>query len=334
MIGYATHPHSEPNTMSFASHAMSQTNAGAKRSLASCREDLERSWQLSSDEPSPSSQIAHSISNSSDSLDNDDGMGRYRYKRQRTVEPEEVEMKVDEAMMDTTTITSFSRIRITPDNRPPKRTPSNLPQSQNNNNNVTPNASVKAGWYQGQVDAFNNRHGLGTTKHDDGTEYQGQYVHDSIHGQGRYTFVPLHQLVPNPSHTVDPRYDANLLRQTERVHEGLYRCDIPHGGGTTTTKIVDSVPFPSNSQGWTSSGIDIKHVQVIQDVGFHKAEKHGCAVGEGIRFIFTRNGSEGWEESCIRLYNGESTGVNVARDYGIWVCSCLGVDVPTAPTSL
>ena len=216
-------------------------------------------------------------------------------------------------------------IRISASNRPPKQNDStnHLKPSQSQSNGLT--HPVKTGWYEGEVDVLGNRHGKGITKHDDGTEYEGLYVNDVMEGWGRYKFVTLRQLVSNPlfSHK-----SSQLHRHVERSFEGIFHNDKPSGVGKLLTKTTDFVP-QETSQGWDSSGVDIKFIEIVHDVGYHK---DGRAIGEGVRFIFLKTEMKNcWDESCFRLVNGECSNLRVAHDYAEWVCNCLGTDAPAPP---
>lgn len=197
-------------------------------------------------------------------------------------------------------------VRINPDNRPPKDIMSDdSPQ-------------IKAGWYSGHLSYSGNRHGNGTTKHDDGTSYTGEYANDLMEGYGKYTFTTMKQLVHLEG--------MKLHRVTDKVFEGKFVQDVPGGAGVMITTIVDSEP-----ERVQSSGIDVKYVKVVYDVGYYNRD--GKAVGEGARFTYTKTSMTDWKEVCTRLWSGEETGVVVGRSYGEWICDCLGMtSVPTVPS--
>ena len=183
--------------------------------------------------------------------------------------------------------------------------PSNRPQKQ---------FEVKAGWYDGDVDTAGNRHGKGVTKHDDGTQYEGPYREDVMDGFGRYNFLTERQMIQTGTH------QTYLHRQIEKSFEGVFKNDQPSGMGRMITKTIDTTP-----QGQVNS------IQIVYDYGYHRA--NGTAVGEGVRYIFSKNQMVGqWEQSCFRMNSGTTTNVRLALDYGKWVCDCLGIESPSPPT--
>lgn len=254
--------------------------------------------------------------------------------------------------------TLCKEVRISPDNRPPfamqllvdptTTTTGNTvvvtaatTSSPNNTTTISPppvNRSrpppiIKAGWYTGTLSINGHRHGHGTTKHDDGTSYTGPYLNDLMDGYGTYTFTTTRHLVPNP------KMNGNSLhRVIEKSFEGNFTQDAPLGKGIVITKIVDSLPVCGSSVGyWASSSANytipsnIQQMEVIHDVGMHNSE--GVAVGEGVRVTYlasyTDSGSV-LQQECFRLLNGKVT-MKVALDYAKWVCSCMGMDVPSPP---
>lgn len=310
MIGFLESPYGDAN------HHIDNPIAApaSNKRLASTREELERSWHSSGTfSTSARAQVLHSIS-CSESLDEIEG-GR-SFKRQRTNESVDASMFVSGV-----TINPVSGLRIAPDNRPPKSGGVDMRSPQDNNA-----PSIKAGWYQGQVDYMGNRHGKGHTKHDDGTEYEGDYVNDLMEGWGKYRFTTMKQLVSFPASAMSAHmHSPTLHRVTDKVFEGLFIRDEPVGRGILTTTIVDSVP-----ERVASSGIDIKYAKIMHDVGFYKAD--GKPVGEGARFTYSRTTTTGWEEVCTRLHDGQCTGVKTDRSYATWVCDCLGLPYPKAPS--
>lgn len=265
---------------------------GTKR-LASCREELERSWCGARPDLRC---VSHDGSGSEDCCEADG-----RAKRRRTLQWNDAN---DETMTDR----SFVRgTRISSSNRPPRA--SARPQ-------------VKAGWYEGEVDAGGNRHGRGITKHDDGTEYEGPYSDDLMCGEGgRYKFIVEKHLVPNPRHN-----GSHLSRQIEKTFEGSFRADVPHGVGTFVTKTVDTAP-----QAVTSAPPDVRSTEVVYDVGVHNSHENGRAVGEGVRIIYSTEYAGGLcspRMDCYRLYNGENTSVRLGPSYATWVFQSMGVEFP------
>lgn len=281
---------------------------GTKR-LASCREELERSWQQGT---GPTNQELHYISNASSS---EDFVGdcSSRVKRRRTLQYQSSNNYSNDDNDDTMmTDGSFVRgTRISPFNRPPT-------------NPSTTHSQVKAGWYEGEV-AQGNRHGRGITKHDDGTEYEGPYVNDIMEGpSGRYQFITTRHLVPNPRQN-----GSTLHRQIEKSFVGTFQSDTPSGVGMVITKIVDCAP---QALCGPTSPLDIRFREVMYDVGMHKNN----AVGEGVRIVYTTTNVEGRStlaQNCFRMQNGEITPMRLALDYAQWMCSCMGVPFPS-PSSV
>ncbi|KAL7489212.1 hypothetical protein ACHAW6_014804 [Cyclotella cf. meneghiniana] len=312
MIGFSPLPYGDPNHRMLNNPLVASSNVtplattasqGLKR-LASSREELERSWNSP-----PPGGLLHSVSCSRDSFDEDSAVER-TFKRQRTIE---IDSPVDSPMATPTPEYSsiVGGLRINPDNRPPRQdqTPRRHP--------------VKAGWYHGQVDYVGNRHGRGHTAHDDGTEYHGSYVNDLMDGWGRYKFTTVKQLVSFPSRQAGAMHSATLHRVTERVFEGVFENDKPSGKGMMITTVIDSVP-----QCVATTGMEVKYVKVVYDVGFYKED--GRQVGEGARFTYTKSTSmTEWEEVCTRTLSGECSGLKVDRSYGNWVCDCL--NMPSYP---
>jgi hypothetical protein len=355
---------------------------GTKRPLASCREDLERSWSAISTVSAASStmqqqqQRPHLVSRDSDGIgygfveesDHDDEdnmmmMSQGRNKRRRTglasvsnsiiddcmdaeaadgsvatattTSPDDISMNIS----TNTTSTGTHPVRISPDNRPPFAMlidSSTTNNNSNNNNNsggdISSRPPIKAGWYTGSLSVNGHRHGEGTTKHDDGTGYTGPYVNDLMDGYGTYQFTTTRHLVPNP------HMNGNSLhRVIERSFVGNFTRDLPLGKGIMVTKTVDSLPVCGSSQGWASSNYhvpsNIQQMEVIHDVGMHNSD--GVAVGEGVRVVYsssyTPNGST-LQQQCFRLLNGKST-MKVSTEYATWVCSCMGIDVPSPPST-
>jgi len=281
---------------------------GLKR-LASCREELERSWL------GGTRSDLHCVSSSSSSCGEDSlEESNRRVKRRRTLQTNNSN---DEMMvMDCSLVRG---VRISPSNRPPRPQPhvQSLARPQ-----------VKAGWYEGEVDALGNRQGKGTTKHDDGTEYEGPYLQDVMEGpDGRYKFITTKHLVPNPYQN-----GSNLYRQIERSFQGSFKNDMPHGKGLVVTKTVDSAP-----QALGSTPIDVRLMEVVYDVGMHSSERHGKAVGEGVRIIYSTTNADDrstLEMNCFRLFNGESTDVHLAPSYAKWVFQCMDMDFPVPMSSM
>mmetsp|Transcript_39433 Transcript_39433/g.94845 ORF Transcript_39433/g.94845 Transcript_39433/m.94845 type:complete len:305 (-) Transcript_39433:413-1327(-) len=263
---------------------------GRKR-LASCRDELERSWQGGSS----TSRDFYCIS-SSESSDDNTGGGSIA-KRRKTIKSN---YSNDDDMIDC----SFARgVRICQSNRPPSR-----PET---------GSLVKAGWYEGEVNALGLRHGKGVTKHDDGTEYEGCYVNDIMCGEGWYKFVTTKHMVPNPH-----QHGSHLHRQVEKSFKGAFKEDVPHRAGMVITKTVDWAPLV------LGSAFDVRFREVVYDVGMHQNK----AVGEGVRIIYTTTNVDGrstLEKSCYRLHNGESTTMKVAPDYAAWMVGCMGLDFPS-----
>lgn len=279
---------------------------GTKR-LASCREELERSWQGGTAptlRQCVSSDGGYNMMEDAPSLGYDDNG---RAKRRRTLHP--IGSNENDAMM---TDQSFARgIRISPTNRP-DRAPS-----------AVESRAVKAGWYEGQVDAQGNRHGRGVTKHDDGTDYEGPYVRDVMEGDGgSYKFFTERHLVPNPR-----RNGSHLHRQVEKLFVGSFTNDLPDGPGMVMTKVVDCAP-----QVLGSTPLDVRFVEVTYDVGMHKETNEGKAVGEGVRIIYTNAFADGrstLKKSFYRLLNGEMVNIALAEGYAKWMLQCMEVDFPT-----
>ena len=337
---------------------------GTKRPLASCREDLERSWSTVSAVSATSSsmqqqqQRPHLVSRDSDGFgygfveesdhddeDNDMMMSQGRNKRRRTGLASVSNSIIDDCMdaeaaddgivtmniSTTTTSTGNHPVRISPDNRPPFAM---LIDSSTtiNGGDINSRPPIKAGWYTGSLSVNGHRHGEGTTKHDDGTGYTGPYVNDLMDGYGTYQFTTTRHLVPNP------HMNGNSLhRVIERSFVGNFARDLPRGKGIMVTKTVDSLPVCGSSQGWASSNYhvpsNIQQLEIIHDVGMHNSD--GVAVGEGVRVVYsasyTANGST-LQQECFRLLNGKST-MKVSTEYATWVCSCMGIDVPSPPST-
>lgn len=319
--GIAPVSHSAAATMSVMSGSPTQAAPnlnsmhGTKR-LASCREELERSWQGGA--TSPSRQYLHSISNdgSGSGLEEDSLENSSRAKRRRTAEPN---YNNDDSMMECSFVGST---RISPHNRP---------QDMNQQPRATPRPQVKAGWYEGGVDAHGNRHGKGKTKHDDGSEFDGTYVHDVMEGpNGRYKFATTQHLVPNPAQN-----GSSLHRQVEKSFEGTFENDMPEGVGMIITKTVDCSP-----QVLGSTPVDVRFMEVMYDVGMHKKHTEGRAVGEGVRIIYSTTNVDGRSSlglDCFRLSNGENThgehSMRVAKEYATWMLQCMNVGFPAPPSS-
>jgi len=336
---------------------------GTKRPLASCREELERSWQTLAGGNSPSSSSSSSMShehylrlvshngNSGIVEESDDDMVVHgRSKRRRTglaSSTISTDDCMDGAVADATMAVNTTQdglckdVRISPDNRPAfamivDSTTSTTVGSKTNNNNASSLANrrppIKAGWYTGTLSVNGHRHGHGTTKHDDGTSYTGPYVNDHMDGYGTYTFTTTRHLVPNP------KMNGNSLhRVIEKSFEGNFSNDAPLGKGIVVTKSVDSLPVCGSVVGWAAQNYtvpsNIQHVEVIHDVGMHNSE--GVAVGEGVRVVYTASYTDRGsvlQQECFRLLNGKIT-MKVALDYASWVCSCMGMEVPSPPST-
>lgn len=261
--------------------------------LCSSREELEQSWLG----PSPNQDL-RCVSGSNDDYcfafqDSESG----RTKRRRTIEPND-----DEMAEDSVTTTTFTKIRITPDNRP---------ISNNSTNNIM------SGWYEGELDMFGNRAGTGVTKHDDGTSYSGSYASDFMEGEGKYTFVTTREIIPNP-HVPG----GCLERQVEKTFVGKFLGGKPEAGGTLCVKTW-AISDPASS--------NVQFAEVVHDIGYYR---DGRPLGEGARFVYTNtniNGVSTLEAKYWRLADGQDTHKGVAYDYAVWLCHCLGVDVPEPP---
>jgi hypothetical protein len=336
---------------------------GTKRPLASCREDLERSWQaLGGSSPTSNSasmnqehylRLVSSHTGSSGIVEesDDDMMVHGRSKRRRTglasssiIDDDCMDDTVDGTGAAASSVSSpeegFCKdVRISPDNRPPFAMVVAPTTSANNNSNVSSSSAInmnrppiKAGWYTGTLSVNGHRHGHGTTKHDDGTSYTGPYVNDHMDGYGTYTFTTTRHLVPNP------KMNGNSLhRVIEKSFEGNFSNDAPLGKGIIVTKSVDSLPVCGSDFGWASQNYtvpsNIQHVEVVHDVGMHNSE--GAAVGEGVRVVYTASYTDKGsvlEQECFRLLNGKIT-MKVALDYASWVCSCMGMELPGPPNT-
>ncbi len=288
---------------------------GRKR-LSSCRDELEQSWQGigcgGGGDVVQMSNNLRCISYDGPVAENDDedetmmisgGENSSRVKRRKTL------LDMDDNTMTATPTKDESCFfvrghRISPTYCRPTR-------------QVVGN-QVKAGWYEGSIDAFGNRHGRGITRHDDGTEYEGPYVEDVMEGVGgKYKFITERRLVPDTC-----RYGSTLHRQIEKSFEGVFEKDKPHGAGVFMTKSVDCAPQVLGSD---PPLLDIRFMEVVYDVGMYK---NTTAVGEGVRIIYSTTNIDGrstLERSCYRLMNGENTKLKVANDYATWVCHCLGM---------
>lgn len=214
---------------------------------------------------------------------------------------------------------AVGKFRITATNRP-----STVDDSINVS--VPSSREVRAGWYYGPVDSQGLRHGRGKTEHDDGTEFEGLYVYDTMEGMGRFKFVTERQLVPVSNTSMG---SVHVHRVIEKSFEGNFSNDKPQGKGIYTTKITDSVPQGTcGHNGWSGQ---IKSVEVIYDVGFHNSE--GTPIGEGIRFSYRKKEDDmAWEELCVRLVNGKTVHIHVSRNYGEWFCECLQIQPPVPPS--
>lgn len=284
-------------------------NHSLKR-LASCREELERSWQQGGNGAASATtqELHHCVS--SDGGISDDAFETPRTKRRRTFRPQ---VSSDDHDMMTMECAS-SQARIVRQHRISTAARNNL--------------QVKAGWYEGEIDALGNRHGLGTTKHDDGTEYQGPYSKDAMEGpNGTYKFVPERHLVPNPRHN-----GTHLQRQIEKSFVGSFKSDYPDGAGMIVTKTIDCAP-----QVLSSAPLEVFHMEVVYDMGMHNFKSKGEAVGEGVRVIYSVTASAIGRRAplamtCFRLNGGESTNMKVAPGYAAWMVQCMGMELPEAPT--
>ncbi|KAL7509549.1 hypothetical protein ACHAXN_009559 [Cyclotella atomus] len=281
MIGFSPRPFDAPP---FPTSTHPSTNQNKR--LASSREELESSWHSSSPfSTSARAQVLHTIScNSTSSDDLNIEINDRSFKRQRTNDS-----------IDTSNRQKFvSAVRISPDNRPPKPV------------YFMSDDTIKAGWYTGTVNYIGQRSGHGLTKHDDGTEYDGEYLNDVMHGWGKYKFTTMKQLVNLNGRT--------MHRVTERVFEGSFDNGKSEGKGRMITTVID-----------TESKMNGVYVKVVYDCGYYRGD--GEAVGEGTRFTFTRSSvCNEWKEVCTRLSCGECTGMVTSREYGEWVCDCLGLD--------
>lgn len=263
---------------------------GMKR-LASCREELEQSWQ-------GGSQDHHCVSNDGASED-DVAWGSGRIKRRRTLQPD----NSNEDMMDCSFVKGN---RISPDNRP--------------THTHNTGSQVKAGWYDGEIDILGARHGKGITKHDDGTEYEGPYAKDAMEGpNGRFKFATTIHLLPNPCHN-----GSHLHRQVEKSFEGNFKNNVPQGPGMIITKTVDCAP-----QVLGSEPLNVHFMEVMHDVGWHRTAG-AVGEGVRIIYSTTTNvdGRRALEKTCYRLQNGVNTNLKVAPDYAAWMVQCIGVEFP------
>lgn len=280
---------------------------GTKR-LASCREELERSWGTST----TSRDFLHSVSSESE-----DDYGAARVKRRRTAAAPS-SLSVSPSSINSMDC-SMSFVRGN------RISPTNHPQYPVNGSRIL--SQVKAGWHEGEIDVNGNRHGKGLTKHDDGTEYSGPYVNDIMEGpNGCYKFVTTRHLVPNPI-----KNGTHLHRQIEKSYVGNFKDDKPHKAGMIVTKTVDCAP-----QVLGSTPLDVRFMEVVYDFGMHRSDKDGQAVGEGIRVIYSATKQDGrstLEETCYRLSGGESTNMKVAHEYAAWILQCLGMEFPKPPAS-
>ena len=347
----------EGNNFNMSSPSSSLHNGGGggtnnnKRPLASCREELEHSWRtLGEGQPSSMHLVSQERGSGIVEESDDDMVIHGRNKRRRTGLASTSSIITDDSMntvvddsdgaANNTSMASTGAcdnsderheyVRISPDNRPPFAMitdPTAASDTSSSRNNRPP---IKAGWYTGTLSVNGHRHGHGKTKHDDGTSYTGPYVNDAMNGYGTYTFTTTRHLVPNP------KMNGNSLhRVIEKSYEGTFNDDAPLGKGIMITKTVDSLPFCGGVVGWTAKNYsvpsNIQQVEVIHDVGMHNSE--GVAVGEGVRIVYagssTDNGIE-LQQECFRLHNGKVT-MKVALDYASWVCSCMGMEVPSPP---
>lgn len=316
--GYVAAPQASPAvgaSQLFGDAAMvvapaSSSSGGIKR-LASSREELEMSWQgLGTAPPATRQGLRHCISSdgaySSDAPSEDDwGYCDRSSKRQRranyaSASDDDANMMGTEGSSGGSDGAFFvTGVRIACTNRPDR------------------NSQVKAGWYEGQLDALGNRSGRGITKHDDGTEYDGTYANDLMDGPGTYKFVTYNSFVTNP-HSAG----SNLHRLTEKSFVGTFEKDEPRGAGMIITRTVDTAP-----QVLGSTPPDIKYVEVVYDVGMYRKD----AVGEGVRIIYAttnHGGRSTLEKTCYRLISGENTNVKVAPDYAAWIVQCMGLEFP------
>ena len=192
--------------------------AGGMKRLASCREELERSWQLSNSSSSSNSisndntntnnnmmmmQDSSSSSNNNNnnnnnnntlrhciSNDNDMGMtsasddedntdyGTRVVKRRRTIHA----TNFTNGLSNDMTMMEDHHCGMVPGTtRAIRISPATRPRQTE--------VPIKAGWYDGEVDGNGARHGQGITRNDDGTEYEGPYDKDIMEGSdGRYVW--------------------------------------------------------------------------------------------------------------------------------------------------
>mmetsp|Transcript_16290 Transcript_16290/g.26372 ORF Transcript_16290/g.26372 Transcript_16290/m.26372 type:complete len:320 (+) Transcript_16290:333-1292(+) len=295
-----------PNDTMMQAIGQQPTNPNLKR-LASCREELERSWRGTQPD-------LHCVSNDGSGCETDYLENSGRVKRRRTLQSNSNGYDDADMMMNCSFV---SGTRISPTNRPRQPQPQALTRPQ-----------VKAGWYEGEVDAAGNRHGKGITKHDDGTEYEGPYVNDVMEGSnGRYKFITAKHSVPNPHQN-----GSLLYRHIEKSFEGSFKNDMPDDKGMIITKTVDTVP-----QVLGSMPIDVRFMEVTYDVGVYRSEEDGKVVGEGLRVIYSKNYVDGrgtLTKNCFRLFNGENTHVRVGESYANWVFQCMNMDFPQPPSSM
>eukprot|EP00985_Skeletonema_marinoi_P022252 scaffold14118_cov73-Skeletonema_marinoi.AAC.1 len=162
---------------------------GTKRPLASCREELERSWQtLAGGSPSSSSSssmshgqylrlVSHNGNSGIVEESDDDMVVHGRSKRRRTGLASSTIISTDDCMdgavadatmdVNTTQDGLCKDVRISPDNRPAfamivDSTTSTTVGSSNNNNKASSLANrppIKAGWYKGTLSVNGHRHG-------------------------------------------------------------------------------------------------------------------------------------------------------------------------------
>ncbi len=320
-------------SMSFQSDGQSQPAinisnvnpfCGRKR-LASCREELEQSWRgIGCGGGGVGVQMLNNlrcISYDGPVADNDDedetmmisgSENSSRVKRRKTLlDMDDNSMTATPTKDESCSFVRGHRISSTYC-RPPRR---------------VAGTQVKAGWYEGSIDAFGNRHGRGVTRHDDGSEYEGPYVDDVMEGVGKYKFITEYRLVPDTC-----RYGSTLHRQIEKSFEGNFEKNEPHGAGVFVTQTVDCAPQVLGSD---PPLLKIRFMEVVYDVGMYK---NTTAVGEGVRIIYSATNIDGrstLEKCCYRLMNGENTKLKVANDYATWVCHCLGMaDIPVPSFSM
>jgi len=180
--------------------------AGGMKRLASCREELERSWQLNSNSSNGISisndntnnmmmmdtsnnnnsnnnknnnfnnPLRHCISNDNDGMtsasDDEDhtDYGTRVVKRRRTIHA----TNFTNGLSNDITMMEDHCGMVPGTTRAIRISPATRPRQTE--------VPIKAGWYEGEVNGHGARHGRGITRNDDGTEYEGPYCNDIMEG--------------------------------------------------------------------------------------------------------------------------------------------------------